>query len=135
MKQQRTLLPVMRPSFNAREICKEAVLLEHHLNEPHQRCRDCINKHFLTIEALAEEAISLHCPSKKRVCPKEMYGIPTMIRELQSNLAARRYSDLACAQTAAHIRKLRKRLMCKHAVIPLNQMPQKRKSPSKSRKK
>ena len=123
-KQTITLLPVLRPSFNAREICKELVLLEKHLNEPLQRCRDCICKHFLTIEALAEEAISLHCPEKKRLCPKKLHCVPHMMRRLQSELAASpQYSTSKCTHTAAALRKIRKILMRNHAVIPLSQLP------------
>jgi hypothetical protein len=118
-----TLLPVLRPSFNAREMCKELVLLEKHLNEPLQRCKDCISKHFLTIEALAEEAISLHCPEKKKLCPKQLHGIPHAMRRLQSELAASAYSTDKCTNTAAALRKVRKSLMRDHAVIPLSQLP------------
>ncbi len=53
------LLPIMNPLYNLREICKQIALLEEHLNQPRKRCPDCIRKHFLTIEALFEEAISL----------------------------------------------------------------------------
>ncbi len=53
------LLPIMSPLYNLREICKQIALLEEHLNQPRKRCPDCIRKHFLTIEALFEEAISL----------------------------------------------------------------------------
>lgn len=123
MKKSITLLPVLRPSFNAREICKECALLERHLNEPQQRCKDCINKHFLTIEALAEEAISLHCPEKKRMCPKELHGIPNTIRRLQTNLVASRYNPEKCKATAAELRKIRKSLMPQFAVIPPAQLP------------
>ena len=49
----------MSPLYNLREICKQIVLLEDHLNQPRKRCPDCIRKHFLTIEALFEEAVSL----------------------------------------------------------------------------
>lgn len=118
-----TLLPVLRPSFNAREICKELALLERHLNEPQQRCKDCINKHFLTIEALAEEAISLHCPEKKRECPRVLHTIPDTIRRLQTNLAATKYAPAKCKKTAAELRKIRKALMPHFAVIPSAQLP------------
>jgi len=53
------LLPIMSPVYNLREICKQMSLLEDHLNNVRKRCPDCIRKHFLTIEALFEEAISL----------------------------------------------------------------------------
>ena len=56
---EKELLPVFSPLFNMREICKQVVLLEDHLNNPRKRCPDCIKKHFLTIEAFFEEAVSL----------------------------------------------------------------------------
>lgn len=58
-EEDRGLLPIMSPLFNIREICKQIVLLEDHLNNVRKRCPDCIRKHFLTIEAFFEEAISL----------------------------------------------------------------------------
>ncbi len=59
MSNDQGLLPIMNPLYNLREICKQIVLLEDHLNQPRKRCPDCIRKHFLTIEALCEEAVSL----------------------------------------------------------------------------
>lgn len=58
------LLPIMHPLYNMRECCKQIALLEDHLNNERKRCRDCIRKHFLTIEALLEEAISLDNKAK-----------------------------------------------------------------------
>lgn len=42
-------------AFNARQAVKELCLLELHLADPEQRCPDCIMKHALTFEALADE--------------------------------------------------------------------------------
>ena len=58
------LLPIMHPLYNLREICKQSALLEDHLNHERKRCEDCIRKHFLTIEALFEEATSLDNKAK-----------------------------------------------------------------------
>ena len=52
-------MPLTTPHHNMREICKELTLLEDHLNQPGKRCPDCIAKHFLKCEALAEEGVSL----------------------------------------------------------------------------
>ena len=49
----------MDPAFNLREFVKQLILLEDHLCQPHKRCDDCIRKHLLTAEALAEEATAL----------------------------------------------------------------------------
>lgn len=53
------LLPVFEPMHNAREMAKQLVLLEDHLVQTSKHCPDCIRKHLLTAEALAEEAVSL----------------------------------------------------------------------------
>jgi len=75
------LLPIMSPLFNLREVCKQMSLLEDHLNNPRKRCHDCIRKHFLTIEALFEEAISL---DKDFKYGKHLDGKAHDIRELQT---------------------------------------------------
>lgn len=53
------MLPLLHPLYNLREACKQAVLLEDHLFSPEKRCPDCIRKHFLTLEALLDEALTL----------------------------------------------------------------------------
>lgn len=53
------LLPVSDPNFTLKEACKQLLLLEDHLSNPRKRCPDCIRKHLLTAEGLAEEAIGL----------------------------------------------------------------------------
>jgi tRNA nucleotidyltransferase/poly(A) polymerase len=56
---QGSLLPLMNPEFNLREIVKQMILLEDHLFHARKQCPDCIDKHLLTIEAFAEEMVSL----------------------------------------------------------------------------
>jgi len=53
------LLPILDPAYNIREVFKQLVLLEDHLFHPRKQCQDCIWKHLLTSEALAEEAVTL----------------------------------------------------------------------------
>lgn len=53
------LAPLRDPRFNLREICKHLLLLEDHCCHDHKRCIDCIAKHLLIVEALADEAIAL----------------------------------------------------------------------------
>lgn len=45
--------------FNLREIVKQMILLEDHLTDDKKYCMDCIRKHLLFIEALADEACTL----------------------------------------------------------------------------
>jgi len=44
------------PAYNLREITKQMILLEEHLLVEDKYCPDCITKHLLTIEGLADEA-------------------------------------------------------------------------------
>lgn len=74
------LLPIMHPLYNLREVCKQMALLEDHLNNERKRCQDCIRKHFLTIEALFEEAISL---DNKKKWSGLTDGKADLVREFQ----------------------------------------------------
>jgi len=77
------LLPIMDPKFNLREICKQCILLEDHLSHNEKRCFDCCVKHFLTIEALAEEAITLDS-SNSHSSQQNIKQLPSRVRTLQS---------------------------------------------------
>mgnify|MGYP001609456664 CR=1 FL=1 len=56
------------PRFNLREIVKQLLLLEEHLAHADKLCPDCVTKHLMTIEALAEEAT---CLNTGQVTPQE----------------------------------------------------------------
>ena len=56
--------PLNSAAFNAREITKQLLLVEDHLSDDDKYCKDCIRKHFMTIEALAEEACHMDPKSK-----------------------------------------------------------------------
>lgn len=45
--------------FNLREITKQLILLEDHLSDDEKYCPDCIRKHLLWVEALAEESLAM----------------------------------------------------------------------------
>jgi len=102
------ILPVMNPLFNLREICKQSALLEDHLNNPRKRCPDCIRKHFLTIEALYEEAISL---DKKFEYDEHLDGKAQMMRGLQGDWLdskdTKKYHSV-CEKISQSLRKIRK---------------------------
>ena len=61
--------PVMCPRYNMKEVIKQSVLLEEHLNCPRKRCKDCITKHYLHIIGLCEEAASLAGSKPSGYCP------------------------------------------------------------------
>jgi len=97
---QAGLLPIMSAWHNLREACKQMVLLEDHLNQPQKRCPDCIRKHFLTIEALFEEGISLD----KGDTMEYLEGKPEHLRVLFS-LWASEHDPLLIAGLLREIRK------------------------------
>lgn len=74
------LLPIMDPGFNLREVAKQMILLEDHLFNSRKRCSDCIRKHTITIEGLAEEAITL---DRERKYENLTNGLPEEIRKIQ----------------------------------------------------
>ena len=75
-----TLLPVLDCRFNLREICKQCILLEDHLSHPEKRCTDCCIKHFLALEGLGEEAVTL---DSKQDYVHQLQSLPTKIRSIQ----------------------------------------------------
>ena len=101
------LLPVMDPMYNMREMSKQIILLEDHLFQSEKRCRDCICKHFLTIEALAEEAITL---DKEHKYP-ELGEIPTKVRAITKKYVANKKDPEQNIRTGQELRELRKSFM------------------------
>jgi hypothetical protein len=74
------MLPIMDPGYNLREMAKQLVLLEDHLFQEAKRCPDCIRKHFLTVEALLEEAVTL---DESGDLAEQVPEVVDWIRELQ----------------------------------------------------
>jgi hypothetical protein len=77
MRQHRQNQFMTTPMHNMREICKQMLLLEDHLTHPGKRCPDCITKHFLMIEALADEVCSLEPRATESIMPLSQ-GMQTM---------------------------------------------------------
>lgn len=100
------LLPVLDPCFNMREICKQSILLEDHLFQANKRCTDCIKKHFLTMEGLSEEAITL---DKKNEYNLSKYELPEFLRKLQKQFLNNEDPE----SIAQQLRQVRKPLMAK----------------------
>lgn len=67
------LYPILDPRFNMREAAKQCLLLEDHLNNKQKRCVDCIKKHFLIIDGLLEEAVSLEKDNNQRDYYRDHY--------------------------------------------------------------
>jgi len=99
------LLPVLETKFNLREICKQCILLEDHLSQNEKQCHDCIVKHFLALEGLSEEAITL---DKKNENPNNVQNLPEKIRNLQKLWYKNPEKTHECSQ---ELRKIRKTMM------------------------
>lgn len=102
------LLPIMEPAYNLREICKQLILLEDHLFHPRKRCLDCIRKHLLTAEALAEEAVTLDVDGSTR---ESTDGLADQIREFWNAVQDVPEEDGSYIEVAQAVRDLRKGLV------------------------
>jgi uncharacterized protein YxeA len=98
------ILPVLDPLFNLREICKQIILLEDHLSHKGKRCYDCISKHFLYLEGLSEEAITLDVDRKYL---DKLENLPDEFRSLQKEFL-NKVDPLIISQS---LRKIRKKYM------------------------
>ena len=94
------------------------ILLEDHLHHPPKRCNDCIGKHFLTIEALLEEAIALDVDGE---LADQILDLPEEVRELQREWLNDERTEHEIAQS---IRVMRKELigMCFDAAFTENRL-------------
>lgn len=97
------LLPVLDCRFNLREICKQSVLLEDHLTHDEKRCSDCCMKHFLALEGLCEEALTL---DKSGEIMDEYRDLPEQIRNIQKLWLDDPHKNAhKCSQLLREIRK------------------------------
>lgn len=98
------LLPVLDCRFNLREMCKQSILLEDHLSHQEKRCLDCCIKHFLFLEGLCEEAITL---DKEGIYTSQLQTLCHKIRQLQKLFLDDPIDNShLCSQELRNIRKL-----------------------------
>jgi len=105
------LLPVLNYQFNAREICKQCIMLEDHLTHPEKRCYDCCMKHFLAIEGFAEEALTLDKDyeiGKGHDVYVSLLDLPGRIRQLQQKYYEAPVDNHNCHEIAQQLRQVRK---------------------------
>jgi hypothetical protein len=79
------LYPILNPKFNMREVAKQCLLLEDHLNNKNKRCIDCIKKHMLIIDGLLEEAVSLEQNNRERDLYRSKHKEWVLIEKEYSN--------------------------------------------------
>ena len=117
-----TLLPVMRPTQNMREIIKQLIMLEDHLFQSCKRCRDCINKHMVMIEGLAEECATL-CTAKNSAAAADAARVATAVRVAHHAHSQAPKDPRVCVEVGDRLRALRKGLMAKYATLPADLLP------------
>lgn len=105
------LLPVMNPNQNLHDVVKQIILLEQHLFDPKRRCKDCIRKHFATIEALLEETYSLICNGRELTKNVNLQELIDQFRELHILWFDNISNDAEISKLTCKIRYLRKGLM------------------------
>lgn len=99
------LLPVLDCRFNLREICKQCILLEDHLSHDKKRCTDCCIKHFLALEGLCEEAVTLDKENRH----DHIRGLAEKIRQLQKMWYEN--PEGSAHQCSQELRQIRKQFM------------------------
>ena len=110
----------MRPTFNFREICKQLAMLEDHIVHGPKRCRDCVNKHFLMAEGLAEECKSL---CGQEAVKDQAAAVARDLRVLHHAVMAPAATPATWEYAATRLRALRKGLMKVHATLPADALP------------
>jgi hypothetical protein len=103
------LFAILDPRFNLREVAKHLILLEDHLFHEGKRCQDCISKHFLTIEAFLDEAVTLDKNGEYRDMVNETLK---QLRSIIKDFSQRRetLTDEEYCEIAQQLRALRKPL-------------------------
>lgn len=78
---------IYKPRFNLKQIYKQLILLEDHLNQSKiedQHCQKCEMKHYLAIEAYSDEMIQLAYKNnnlnKYLLIQERCYSLKTLIR-------------------------------------------------------
>lgn len=97
-------MDVHDPLFNLREIAKNLILVEDHLSHSYKHCPDCIRKHLLCIEGLAEEATCLDTTGKYTV---GLEGLAEIARKWLEEFT----DGIASLELARNIRSIRKSLI------------------------
>ena len=104
------LHPILDPAFNMREVSKQCLLLEDHLNNVRKRCFDCIRKHFLLVDGLLEESVSLEKDNIERQKYRDLYLKWISLEKIYANAKNGDY-PMVCDELSKRIRTFRKPLV------------------------
>jgi hypothetical protein len=104
--------PIMNPEYNMREASKQCILLEDHINNKSKRCEDCIKKHFLIVDGLIEEAISLEQNAIEREKYRKYHSEWINIEKRYVEIAKKKMNKID--ELSMEIRQFRKPLVIKY---------------------
>lgn len=109
-------LSLIDPKFNMREVMKQLILLEDHLFHENKHCRDCITKHFMTIEAYLDEAQTMKTDDTET--QKDVASMLPDIKNLSHKClsAYKEKRSPAYVEIGNKLRLLRKKYQQKYAV-------------------
>lgn len=110
-------LSIFDPRFNMREIAKHLILLEDHLFHKNKHCIDCISKHFLTIEAFAEETRTLDKTLEFEDEVQKVLQIKSIMPPLIAKMKKKTSTPKDFASVAQSLRQIRKPLAVKYGYI------------------
>lgn len=102
-------MELMDPKHNMREVAKQMILIEDHMAHKPKRCVDCLTKHYLMVEGLLEETITLDKTGEHTDEVNNIIGIvkPTMmdiIEKIKNSTIVDQDYQAAC-QTLRTVRK------------------------------
>ena len=115
-------MDLMDPKHNLREIAKQMILLEDHMSHRRKRCVDCITKHYLMIEALLEEAITLdetseHINELDDIIEKIKPVMMNVISDIKSGkMKNQLYADTTYHKASQELRNVRKQIGLKYVL-------------------
>lgn len=115
-------MDLMDPKHNLREIAKQMILLEDHMSHRRKRCVDCITKHYLMIEALLEEAITLdetseHINELNDIIEKIKPVMMNVISDIKSGkMKNQLYADTTYHKASQELRNVRKQIGLKYVL-------------------
>jgi len=110
-------LSIFDPRFNMREIAKHLLLLEDHLFHENKHCIDCISKHFLTIEAFAEETLTLDKEMKYGEEVKHVLRVKEIMPPLIEKMKEKKANLQDYAEAAQALRVIRKPIAVKYGYL------------------
>lgn len=110
-------MDLMDPKHNLREIAKQLILLEDHMAHKNKRCVDCITKHYLMVEGLLEEAITLdktaeHVEEVRKITEQVKPAVMSIIDLIKH----KKISDKAYHETCQVLRTVRKEIALKYVL-------------------